>query len=115
VFVDLDKKMSLTAKPCVGEGDLFFPPDDLRPEGINARRSREEIAKAICDTCPVLVRKACRESAIRDDIAAGLTGDVSERDQILGGMNFLERSQYVDDRIRELVEFRAEEVELGIN
>ena len=68
---------------CQGRTSLFFPPYAERPQ---ARRRREERAKAICATCPV--RKPCLEYALR----------IREPHGIWGGLNELERKQLLSRR-----------------
>jgi WhiB family redox-sensing transcriptional regulator len=46
---------------CKGRTDVFYGPDDETPE---AREFRERRAKAICATCPVLIRRDCLEHAL---------------------------------------------------
>ncbi|KMO77832.1 WhiB family transcriptional regulator [Mycolicibacterium obuense] len=55
--------------------DLFFPESERRSE----RRRREEEAKRICRTCPVLMR--CREHALSVPERYGVWGATTPRER----------------------------------
>lgn len=61
--------------------DVFFHPEGERGP---SRRNRDEAAKAVCRTCPVL--RQCREHALRVREPYGVWGGMSEheREDILG-------------------------------
>ncbi|TRW88516.1 WhiB family transcriptional regulator [Mycolicibacterium sp. 018/SC-01/001] len=59
--------------------ELFFPESDRRSE----RRRREEEAKRICRTCPVLMR--CREHALRVPERYGVWGATTPRERGIPG------------------------------
>jgi WhiB family redox-sensing transcriptional regulator len=61
---------------CVGQGELFFPPDS---EDMASRDVRESRAKAICWPCPVRLR--CRDFGIRTDQRYGIWGGTTEADR----------------------------------
>ena len=56
--------------------EMFFHPDGERGP---RRRARENAAKAICATCPVLAQ--CREHALRVQEPFGIWGGLSEEDR----------------------------------
>ena len=64
---------------CKGRTSLFFPPLAERPQ---ARERREALARAICETCPVLIE--CRETA-RMNHEYGFWGGESEEERHLAG------------------------------
>jgi WhiB family transcriptional regulator, redox-sensing transcriptional regulator len=57
--------------------EMFFHPDGERGP---RRRNRENAAKAICATCPVLIR--CREHALAVQEPYGIWGGLSEEDRL---------------------------------
>ncbi|MEH6821396.1 MAG: WhiB family transcriptional regulator [Dietzia psychralcaliphila] len=58
---------------CVGHQDLFYNDDhDLKGE----RRKNEELAKQLCQTCPVLER--CRRYAVEERELYGVWGGMTE-------------------------------------
>ncbi len=62
---------------CVGlESARFFSPDAERGR---ARAGREERAKAVCASCPVI--EQCREHALRAQEPYGVWGGLSERER----------------------------------
>lgn len=64
---------------CRGRTSVFFPPQGERPE---RRRLREQEARALCMTCPVL--GACREWA-RSRGEYGFWGGESEEERAAAG------------------------------
>jgi hypothetical protein len=56
---------------------MFFHPDGERGP---RRRNRENTAKAICATCPVI--QACREQALAAHEPYGIWGGLSEDDRL---------------------------------
>ncbi|MFN3601651.1 MAG: WhiB family transcriptional regulator [Dietzia sp.] len=58
---------------CVGNPDLFYNSDD-DPKG--QRRRKEELAKQVCDHCPVLVE--CRRYALASGELYGVWGGLTE-------------------------------------
>jgi WhiB family redox-sensing transcriptional regulator len=64
---------------CTGQTDLFFAPAGERPE---ARVTRENRARAICSTCPVLLE--CRDWA-RENREYGFWGGESEEERAAAG------------------------------
>jgi WhiB family redox-sensing transcriptional regulator len=68
-----------TRAVCHGRSGAFFAPAGERPE---ARRSRESIAAAICETCPVM--GPCRLWA-RANREYGFWGGESEEDRAAAG------------------------------
>ena len=64
---------------CTGQTDLFFAPAGERPE---ARVVREEAARSICRSCPVLGQ--CREWA-RENREYGFWGGESEEERAAAG------------------------------
>lgn len=58
--------------------DVFYHPDGERG---NARRLRELRAKAICDSCPVMM--LCREHALKVAEPYGIWGGLSETERAL--------------------------------
>ena len=62
------------------DSEIFFHPEGQRGD---ARQRREEQAKAICATCPVL--QQCREHALKVREPYGVWGGLTEdeRDEIL--------------------------------
>ena len=62
------------------QGDVFFA---ARPERAAVRVRRENRAKAICATCPVM--RECREHALRMEEPSGIWGGLTEdeRGQLL--------------------------------
>ena len=57
--------------------DMFFHPEGERG---NQRRSRDDRAKAVCDSCPVLRR--CREHALASREPYGVWGGMTEDERI---------------------------------
>jgi WhiB family redox-sensing transcriptional regulator len=57
--------------------EMFFHPDGERGP---RRRNRENAAKAICATCPVLIQ--CREHALAVQEPYGIWGGLSEEDRL---------------------------------
>ena len=57
--------------------EMFFHPDGERGP---RRRNRENTAKAICATCPVI--QACREQALAAHEPYGIWGGLSEDDRL---------------------------------
>ncbi|MCZ9309329.1 WhiB family transcriptional regulator [Corynebacterium uberis] len=57
--------------------EVFYHPDGERGR---ARTQREETAKAICATCPVI--DACREHALRAAEPYGIWGGMSESERL---------------------------------
>jgi WhiB family redox-sensing transcriptional regulator len=57
--------------------EMFFHPDGERGP---RRRNRENVAKAICATCPVLIQ--CREHALAVQEPYGIWGGLSEEDRL---------------------------------
>lgn len=64
---------------------LFFGPNRFEPK--HERVAREEAAKAVCATCPVIV--PCREQALKAAEPYGVWGGLGEAER----RNLLERSQ----------------------
>ena len=64
---------------CVGKTDLFFPTVGERPE---RRERREAAARAICQSCPVML--ACRADA-RLNRESGFWGGESEEERAAAG------------------------------
>lgn len=63
---------------CRGEeSDMFYHPDGERGR---ARAQRENRAKAICHTCPVIA--ACREHALKVAEPYGIWGGLSESERL---------------------------------
>ena len=58
--------------------EMFFHPENERGP---RRRNRENAAKAICATCPVL--KMCRDHALANQEPYGIWGGLSEDDRAL--------------------------------
>ncbi|MFW9196993.1 WhiB family transcriptional regulator [Corynebacterium striatum] len=64
---------------CRGENsDVFYHPDGERGR---ARAQRENRAKAICNSCPVL--ELCREHALRSAEPYGVWGGMSESERVV--------------------------------
>jgi len=59
------------------ESEMFFHPDGERGP---RRRNRENTAKAICATCPVIA--ACRKHALAVQEPYGIWGGLSEDDRL---------------------------------
>lgn len=57
--------------------EVFFHPEGERG---NQRRSRDDRAKAVCDSCPVLRR--CREHALASREPYGVWGGMTEDERI---------------------------------
>jgi len=57
--------------------EMFFHPDGERGP---RRRNRENVAKAVCGTCPVL--DACRKHALAVQEPYGIWGGLSEDDRV---------------------------------
>lgn len=60
----------------LADGSLFFAPER---ELVSARRVREQQAKAICTTCPVL--EPCRAYALVHREPYGVWGGLTERER----------------------------------
>ncbi|MGW1163150.1 WhiB family transcriptional regulator [Streptomyces sp. NPDC002513] len=58
------------------ESSMFFPPSGERGR---ARRKREEAARAVCRTCPVI--GACRRFATASNQRYGVWGGLSETER----------------------------------
>lgn len=58
--------------------EMFFHPDGERGP---SRRNRENTAKAICSSCPVIAQ--CREHALSVQEPYGIWGGLSEDDRLL--------------------------------
>ena len=56
--------------------EVFFHPEGERG---NQRRSRDDRAKAVCDSCPVL--KRCRDHALASREPYGVWGGLSEHER----------------------------------
>ena len=67
-------------RPCVGLGDLFFPPDGREP--TLARKAREAQAVAVCASCPVI--GDCFDEALERNERWGIWGGLTERDRRAG-------------------------------
>lgn len=73
--------------PCIGHGDLFYPPlmevekaaVQTSHEHPDARQRREGLARAICGTCPWIV--PCGQWAVATGERYGLWGGLSEEDR----------------------------------
>ena len=64
---------------CRGENsDVFYHPDGERGR---ARAQRENRAKAICSTCPVI--EMCREHALASGEPYGVWGGMSESERVV--------------------------------
>lgn len=61
---------------CIGSDDLFYSAAD-EPKG--ERRRKEEKAKAICATCPIL--DTCRQFAMDSEELYGVWGGLTESDR----------------------------------
>ena len=59
------------------EPEMFFHPDGERGP---RRRNRENVAKAICASCPVI--QACRDHALAVQEPYGIWGGLSEDDRL---------------------------------
>ena len=57
--------------------EMFFHPDGERGP---RRRNRENVAKAVCNSCPVL--EACRKHALAVQEPYGIWGGLSEDDRV---------------------------------
>jgi WhiB family redox-sensing transcriptional regulator len=57
---------------CIGEADLFFPPNGSPGERTDARDYRIKRALAICDRCPVRVE--CLDFAVTNKEHHGIWG-----------------------------------------
>ena len=57
--------------------EMFFHPDGERGP---RRRNRENVAKAVCSSCPVL--EACRKHALSVQEPYGIWGGLSEDDRV---------------------------------
>jgi WhiB family redox-sensing transcriptional regulator len=68
-----------TDAACTGRSEVFFAPAGERPE---TRMLREANARAICNTCSVIV--SCRQWA-RDNREYGFWGGESEEDRAAAG------------------------------
>jgi len=66
-------------RPCVGLGDLFFPPDGREP--TLARKAREAQALAVCAGCPVIGE--CHDEACERNERWGIWGGLTERERRL--------------------------------
>lgn len=76
-LVDVSEGWELDAR-CRGEsGALFFGPNRFEPK--RERLVREEAAKEICATCPVI--DACREHALHFGEMYGVWGGLGESDR----------------------------------
>ena len=58
--------------------DVFFSPSG---EGRTARRQREDTAKVLCNTCPVLAQ--CRQFALATNEPFGVWGGLTARERSL--------------------------------
>lgn len=61
---------------CVGSPDLFYNSDD---EPKSSRRKREEWAKRLCESCPVM--SACRRYALENRELYGVWGGMTENER----------------------------------
>ena len=73
----------MTDAACIGNVDLFFPPE--RGEQTHHRVDRELAAKAICKGCPVLSQ--CLDYALEERMNHGIWGglDPKERKKLIRG------------------------------
>lgn len=61
---------------CIGNDDLFYSaPEELKGE----RRRKEEKAKTICATCPIL--ETCRKFAVESGELYGVWGGLTEAER----------------------------------
>ena len=58
---------------CGGHGDVFFGPDDERPDERDAREAK---AIAICRPCPA--RQPCLDDALSQSSQIGVSGGIGE-------------------------------------
>lgn len=78
-----DPQRAFDSRPCSGLVQIFFGDHpDLREEPEEERRTREEVAKEICESCQI--QKVCLEWAVTEN----------EKFGIWGGMNQPERRQF---------------------
>lgn len=61
---------------CVGRADLFYNRDD---ESKTHRRRKENLAKRLCETCPV--KPTCLQHAMENRELYGVWGGLSENER----------------------------------
>lgn len=61
---------------CIGREDLFYSAED---ESKGVRRRKEEAAKLVCVTCPVL--DTCRQFAMESKELYGVWGGMTESER----------------------------------
>ena len=61
---------------CIGHEDLFY---SLEEESKGERRKKEEQAKSVCATCPVL--DTCRQFALNSGELYGVWGGLTEAER----------------------------------
>lgn len=61
---------------CIGHEDLFYSAED---ESKGERRRKEDRAKAVCETCPVL--DTCRTFALESEELYGVWGGLTEAER----------------------------------